>query len=557
MDDTESVKESLRLLREKYARELPEKISRIEKAADYLLGGRLGKDDFDGLARMVHTLSGSASSFGYTALGSAAKMLEHLLKNIGRDDTDISGETRDKCRLYLDEMKRESLDLAGVSTDELSFNKSSSFVTVQSEEGKLLYLCDDDEFLIENLSLQISHFGYEVKGFNRASELRSAVRKAVPSAIVMDITFPEGEMEGIDSVREIKKGCPHVPVVFMSNRNDLNTRIRAVQSGGNAYVLKPLNVAGLIDMLDALTKDAHTSAPYRVLIIDDDPDLASYYSMVLKQASIDARVVTDPFGVMAHLIEFNPDLILMDMYMPGCDGFELSKVIRQIESFVSIPIVFLSSETDIEKQLTAMSMGGDDFLTKPIEPEHLVSSVRSRAERMRIIRSFMDRDSLTGLLNHTKTKEHLDIMTERASRQNVPLAFAMIDIDRFKSVNDTYGHPTGDRVISSISRLLQQRLRKTDVIGRYGGEEFAVIFADTDIQHARRILDEIRESFAKVRHHSDKGEFSVTFSCGIASFPHFGNAKAVTIAADNALYEAKRSGRNKVVSASEGGTVNL
>ncbi len=107
-----------------------------------------------------------------------------------------------------------------------------------------------------------------------------------------------------------------------------------------------------------------------------------------------------------------------------------------------------------------MSMGGDYFLTKPVEPEHLISSVAIRAERMRVIRSFMEKDSLTGLLNHTKTKESLDRSVSQVKRKNGDLAFAMIDIDRFKSVNDTYGHPTGDKVILSLSRLLQQRLRK-------------------------------------------------------------------------------------------------
>ncbi|MFT6914365.1 MAG: PleD family two-component response regulator [Motiliproteus sp.] len=161
--------------------------------------------------------------------------------------------------------------------------------------------------------------------------------------------------------------------------------------------------------------------------------------------------------------------------MPECDGMELSKIIRQIGAYISVPIVFLSSEEDQEKQLLAMSLDGDDFLSKPIKPWHLVSAVASRAKRARTMRALAEKDSLTGLFNHTKIKERLQAELSRAKRNHEPLAYAMLDIDNFKHVNDTYGHPAGDRVLKSIAIMLKQRLRKYDVIGCYGGEEFVVI----------------------------------------------------------------------------------
>jgi diguanylate cyclase (GGDEF)-like protein len=250
---------------------------------------------------------------------------------------------------------------------------------------------------------------------------------------------------------------------------------------------------------------------------------------------------------MEPLEEFSPELILMDINMPGASGEEVAQVLRQQEIHVSVPIVFLSGETDKSRQLAAMGHGGDDFLVKPIQPEHLVSAVTSRIERYRALRNFMIRDSLTGLLNHTKIKEQLEIEIDRARRQQRPLSFAMIDLDHFKSVNDTYGHPTGDKVLKSLSRLLQQRLRKVDVIGRYGGEEFAVIFPDTSGPDAVRVLDGIRKDLVQIRQHGEKAEFSVTFSCGVASYPDFATPEAINNAADKALYRAKHDGRNRVV----------
>lgn len=365
--------------------------------------------------------------------------------------------------------------------------------------------------------------------------------------MIINMTFRGADSAEARTISEIRREfMGNVPVIFISSCADFDLRLQAVRAGAEAYFVKPLNTASLIDKLDSLTSGM-TVEPFRILVIDDDAELSAYYSLMLTQAGMITEVANDLVKIVSHISEFNPDLILMDMYMPVCNGIELSKVIRQMDSFVSIPIVFLSSEMNIKKQLTAMGTGGDDFLTKPIKPDHLISSISQRAERMRIIRSFMNCDSLTGLLNHTKIKEQLDIAVEKARRRNGKLCFAMIDIDRFKSVNDTYGHPTGDRVIKSLSNLLRQRLRRTDVIGRYGGEEFAVILEDTEADSALIILDEIRANFSGIKHQSDGREFYSTFSCGIAAFPRCPDEHFLASIADKALYEAKGSGRNRVI----------
>jgi diguanylate cyclase (GGDEF)-like protein len=194
-----------------------------------------------------------------------------------------------------------------------------------------------------------------------------------------------------------------------------------------------------------------------------------------------------------------------------------------------------------------MLRGGDDFLTKPVYPDHLLTVITSRAQRSRALRASMVRDSLTGLLNHTTTKEHLVREVALSQRRQSPISFAMIDLDRFKSINDTYGHATGDRVIKSLSRVLRQRLRKTDIIGRYGGEEFAIMMPDTDARLAAHVLEQIRAGFAQIRQRAEEREFAVTFSCGVASAPPYNDPDWLNHMADQALYRAKALGRNRVV----------
>lgn len=159
----------------------------------------------------------------------------------------------------------------------------------------------------------------------------------------------------------------------------------------------------------------------------------------------------------------------------------------------------------------------------------------------------MIHDGLTGLLNHTAIKEELAREVIRSSRLKSSLSFAMVDIDFFKKINDSYGHAAGDRVIKSLARLLKQRLRETDIVGRYGGEEFAIIMNDTDATSAAKVIDEIRNVFSRLLHLSHDEEFSVNFSCGIADLAHFPDAASLSEAADAALYQAKQRGRNKVI----------
>jgi diguanylate cyclase (GGDEF)-like protein len=326
--------------------------------------------------------------------------------------------------------------------------------------------------------------------------------------------------------------------------------LQAVRTGASAYFTKPIDINELVDKLDVLTFQ-QTPEPYRILIVEDEPELAKSYALTLQEAGMITEMITDPIQIMQPLSEFKPDLILMDVYMPVCNGIELTKVIRQQETFVSIPIVFLSSEFNPDKQLAAMRLGGDDFLTKPIHAEHLISAVTSRVQRLRTLRSFMVKDSLTGLLNHTEIKKQLDTEVSRARRENRKFSFAMIDIDHFKSINDTYGHPTGDRVLKSLSRFLQQRLRKTDIIGRYGGEEFAMILLGADGPAAEKVMNKIRIDFSKVRQQAEQTEFFISFSCGIAPFPEFSDSTLINDIADKALYRAKESGRNQVVLSSK------
>jgi len=544
MADPADLQAKLKLLSESYAAQLPEKLKQIEQTWSRLPRVEWDEENFQTLHRMVHSLTGSGKTFGFSLLSDVARNLEEYLKKLAQAKKVPSEEQRKRIQVLLSELQQ-----VAIQRDASVGNQPGWIAVARTDQRpagcQRIFVMEDEPASAKELKVQLSFFGYDVSVFENLADFRLAMQANPDVVVLMDVTFPGSSQGGIEMMKEIQQGRDiPVPVVFLTAHDEFTTRLAAVRAGSIAYLSKPINIGSLIDKLDALTS-ALPPAPYRVLLVDDSEALTTYCAKVLEQAGMVVRAVNNPLNAMESLLEFTPDLILIDIYMPECNGMELAKVIRQLDAFVSIPIVFLSAESDLDKQLLAMGFGGDDFLTKPIQPQHLVSSVSSRVRRSIELRSFMVRDSLTGLLNHTAIKDQLDREVAQTKRRGTPLAFAMVDIDHFKQVNDTYGHPVGDRVIKSLSRLLKQRLRETDMVGRYGGEEFAIILSNTDGAAAMKVLEAIRKDFSQLRHLENEREFSATFSFGVADISHFGDPARLCEAADKALYAAKHAGRNQ------------
>ena len=411
---------------------------------------------------------------------------------------------------------------------------------------KPIYVMLQDHERAERLAKQLEFFGLGVEALYSAEAFQASMAERLPSAIVMDVDF-SGQGQGLQLAAQAQQGLEQrVPLLFFSlHETDTPTRLAAVRAGGQEFLTGTLEASSLLEKVEMLTSVTQYE-PFKVLVIDDSRAQALHTERLLNNAGIVTRTLTDPIQTMAELADFQPDLIILDMYMPACTGTELAKVIRHNDRYVSVPIIYLSAEDDLDKQLDAMSEGGDDFLTKPIRSRHLITTVRNRAARARNLKARMVRDSLTGLYNHTHILQLLEDCSFRARREERPLSFAMLDIDHFKKVNDSHGHPMGDRVIKSLALFLKQRLRKSDFIGRYGGEEFAIVMPNTDLSAAHKVLDEIRRRFAEIHYPAQPHDLSCTFSAGVVQLSDGLDALSMATAADEALYLAKGAGRNCV-----------
>ncbi len=358
------IKDKLKRLAESYAKQLPAKSEEIGSFFEKVLSETSAGNDIKSLCRMVHTLKGSSASFGYLQVRQAALSLEDRLKKVDADGSlpdnavaeirTLIGELKNTCAdpILSDSTPSDGEQQSAASSDAAAKEK------YETDDSRLVYVVEPDQDQLNNFALQLRQFRYDVKVFTNLQDMKDEVLKLAPAVIIVDVVSPEGTCSGTDAIVAINKGrAVQIPLVFISGRVDIEARIEAVRAGASAYFVKPVNIIEFVEKLEKITTHEEVEA-YRVLIVDDDPDLADYHSTILSDAGMSTFIVTNPMQIFQPLIEFRPDLILMDMYMPYCSGMELAKAIRQIGTYFSIPIVYLSGETDMDMQISAMSMGG-------------------------------------------------------------------------------------------------------------------------------------------------------------------------------------------------------
>ncbi|KZZ37759.1 diguanylate cyclase, partial [Oleiphilus sp. HI0117] len=450
-----------------------------------------------------------ATRFEMSRQETSARKINQLLSNVN-PEAPLSLDSQQKIESFIQELNECTLrksDTGGGRSD-TSHSNPRTFLRTP------IYLALNNTEYANRIINQLEFFGFRSINFSDVDDFVHAAKQDKPETIVADVDFGGHKLAGIDAVQVIQESHETtIPVIYVSeSTDDIQTRLKASRTGGEEFFYRAIDPGQLIEKIEQYTH-ANIQDPYRILVVDDSKAQAKYIENILHKAGMIPHIITEPMDILVALADFQPEIIIMDMYMPGCTGMELARVIRQQDKFHSVPIIYLSAEDDVNKQLHAMSLGGDDFLTKPIDPKHLIATLRNRGRRARSLLALMIRDSLTGLYNHTHTLHLLEIEVAKAAESELPVCFAMLDIDYFKKINDNYGHPIGDRVLKSLSLFLKQRLRKTDHIGRYGGEEFAIVLPNTSERDAKTILNEIRERFAELPQPAGTGTFNVTFSC--------------------------------------------
>jgi diguanylate cyclase (GGDEF)-like protein len=288
--------------------------------------------------------------------------------------------------------------------------------------------------------------------------------------------------------------------------------------------------------------------PQRVLIIDDSPEIQALLQARLKDEPISMHFADCGAAALAMVGNVKPDIILLDIEMPDMDGYEVCRQLRANPQTVNVPIIFISGADSTEEKIRGLDLGASDYVTKPFDPAELRARVRV-ALRTAYLMDLLARkamiDGLTGLWNRSYLDVRLSAEIAAARRSGRAVSCIMLDVDRFKFVNDRFGHPFGDEVLRMIAVALNANCRAEDIVCRYGGEEFAVLLPNTQVAAAAELAERLRCAIEKETLRFKGQDVKVTASFGVAE-PLQDDPRTVIEAADAALYVAKKSGRNRV-----------
>ena len=536
-DGSDTLLNQLQALTDRFAERLQQELPELAALAGQLQQAReheQRRECVREIRERLHRLAGAAGTFGFATLGQQARQLEQGADR-WLDAAKPSGQALSDFAQLVEQWVTQALAAPANPTAELPDPEASR------PAGCRVYLLEADRQAGEQMCQTLGNFGYEMLQFAELGTLEAAMLAQRPDALI--VSQHDGELQPIADLQHALTAP--VPLMVISQHLDFDSQLAAVRAGAHGYFTRPVDITALENSLEHCL-NLQLSEPYRILIVDDDADLAARYSLVLRNSQMLVEILNDPSELFETLHTFNPEVLLLDVNMPGCSGPELAQMIRLHAEWLRVTIIYLSAETDINRQMAALLKAGDDFITKPISDNALIAAVFSHAKRARSLSNALARDSLTGLLKHADIKEQVALEVQRAQRNGKPASVVMLDLDHFKRVNDQYGHAAGDNVIRSLANLLRQRLRRIDSLGRYGGEEFVAVLPDCTAEQAQRVFDEIRQRFAALTFHAGDRTFSVSLSAGISEAGSSVAPGSLLEQADQALYEAKHNGRNQV-----------
>jgi two-component system cell cycle response regulator len=449
-----------------------------------------------------------------------------------------------------------------------------------------ILVVDDVPANVKLLEARLSAEYFEVVTAMNGVEALAICEKAECDIVLLDVMMPD--MDGFEVCRRLKanRTTHHIPVVMVTALDAPSDRVKGLDAGADDFLTKPVSDVALIArvrslsrlkmMTDELRMRAVTSREIgiqdpenqaladagssgRVLIIDDRAASAERLShMLSSEHSVD--IERDPGDALFRAAEGNYDLAIVSLALKDHDALRLCSQLRSLDRTRNVPILAICEADDNARMIRGLEIGVNDFLLRPVDKNELHARVRTQIRKKRYTERLRDNvqqsiemaitDGLTGLYNRRYMESHLGALVEQATARGKPLAAFVLDIDYFKSVNDTYGHDAGDDVLREFSTRIKKSIRGIDLACRLGGEEFVIVMPETDMAVATIVAERLRRRIASEAFAIAQGtkHIEVTISIGLATLDTVEDTAATILKrADQALYRAKRDGRNRVV----------
>ncbi len=449
-----------------------------------------------------------------------------------------------------------------------------------------ILVVDDIPANVKLLEARLLAEYYDVVTATNGADAIETCENGKVDVVLLDVMMPH--MDGFEVCRRLKSdpATSHIPVVMITALDDVSDRIRGLEVGADDFLTKPANDLQLMTrvkslvrlkmLTDELRLRASTTrnigieellsrrqpsedTPPRVLLIDERPSSYERIQSMLR-SKMELDVATDPHAAFFQAAEAPYECVIVSTAFADYDALRLCSQFRTFDRTRSLPIILLADPGEEKRVIRGLELGINDYLMRPIDQQELLARLRTQVKRKRYndhLRASVTQtiemavtDGLTGLHNRRYLDSHLQTLFDRAVARRRPLSVMITDIDRFKSVNDAYGHDAGDEVLREFASRLRKNVRGIDLACRYGGEEFVVVMPDTEGEIAEKVAERIRAEVAREPFPAgtDGKGLDVTVSVGVSSLRRGLDSVADLMKrADIALYEAKRAGRNRVV----------
>ena len=445
---------------------------------------------------------------------------------------------------------------------------------------------DDISANLKLLEVRLSAEYFEVATASSGPEALEICERSQCDIVLLDVMMPG--MDGFEVARRLKANpaTHHIPIIMVTALDQPSDRVKGLEAGADDFLTKPVNDVALIARVrslvrlkmvtDELRMRAVTSSEIgvtdqafeaaqdaglnaRVLVVDDRKSSVDKIQNALSREHT-IEVEENPQAALLRAAEGNFDLLMLSLEFQNFDGLRLVGQVRSLERTRHLPILLLTDEGEDARLLRGLDLGANDYILRTADKNEMIARARSQVRRKRYTERLRDNvqysmelaltDPLTGLYNRRYMETHVGTLVERSAARGKPLSVLILDIDYFKSINDNFGHDTGDDVLREFAERLKASIRGIDLACRFGGEEFVVVMPDTDVGVATLVAERIRRRIAGEPFPIERGArgIEVTISIGIAArMGPQDNASQMLKRADEALYRAKRDGRNRVV----------
>ncbi|MCB1802063.1 MAG: EAL domain-containing protein [Gammaproteobacteria bacterium] len=475
--------------RDEFIQQIPKRIAAIEEIWAKLETGTWDPRALEGLYGRVQEISEYSKDYSLFQLNESVFSLEVYLSSfIGSDIIPDPSQVS-----AISGLVRALKTAAEVTAaDEQTLDSASGSVGI--------FVLGDEQGPTGEIVDALRKQGCEVQTYQDTQALLNRLSARPPKVIVADTAMlPSMTPLSDELVRLRSHMSVDIPLIFVSRSTALQLRVDAIRAGGDGYLVAPLDAKSVATRIRGMASPP-PSDPYRVLLVEDDPTQADFAGSILRKAGIEVVQVTEPIKVIESLREFLPDLILMDIYMPEVNGIELTTIIRDHQEFVTIPIVFLSGEQNTDKQLDALSVGGDDFVAKPIRPKHLLGVVQTRIRRARQLMSATGQrpkhDRVTGLFSRQHFLDRVAGAIDDGNKEQ-PSAVLLIQPEGLEQLMPSIGVGGIDHLMSEFGGLIASQLRETDVAARIDDHSFGILARRETEAALAELGERIRERVIK------------------------------------------------------------